>query len=67
MSSQFLFFEHSDFQGSGTGDETWAQKSGVIIGDKRVGPDGHYINHGWERYQETQLFGFMASINNAKL
>jgi len=66
-SSQFLFFDLSDFQGSGTGDETWAQKSGVVIGDKRVGPDGHYINHGWERYQDTKLFGFMASINNAKL
>ena len=66
-SMEFLFFDLSDFQGGGTGDETWAQKSGVVIGDKRVGPNGHYINHGWERYQDMKSFAFRASINNAKL
>ena len=66
-SMEFLFFDLSDFQGGGTGDETWAQKSGVVIGDKRVGPNGHYINHGWERYQDIKSFAFRASINNAKL
>ena len=66
-SLEFLFFDLSDFQGGGTGDETWAQKSGVVIGDKRVGPNGHYINHGWERYQDIKSFAFRASINNAKL
>ncbi len=63
----FAFFDLSDFQGRGTGDETWAQKSGVVVGDKRVGPDGYYINHGWERYQDVKLFPFKASINNAKV
>ena len=66
-SMEFLFFDLSDFQGGGTGGETWARKSGVVIGDKRVGPDGHYINHGWERYQDIKSFAFRASINNAKL
>jgi len=63
----FLFFDLSDFQGGGTGSETWAQKSGVVVGDKRLDSDGNYINHGWERYQSRRLFSFRAAINNAKL
>jgi hypothetical protein len=62
-SSEFLFFDLSDFDTP----RHRGSKSGVVIGDKRVGSDGNYINHGWERYQHTKLFSFRAAINNAKL
>lgn len=64
---EFLFFEPSDFQGSGTGAETWGLLSGVLVGEKRTDSSGRYVNHGFERYQEVLSSLFRAAINRAKI
>ena len=64
---EFLFFEPSDFQGSGTGAETWGLLSGVLVGEKRTDSAGRYVNHGFERYQEVLASVFRAAINRAKI
>ena len=63
----FLFFEPSDFQGSGTGAETWGLLSGVLVGEKRTDSAGRYVNHGFERYREVLSSLFRAAINKAKI
>ena len=72
---EFLFFEPSDFQGSGTGAETWGLLSGVLAGEKRIYPkisktvyfEGRYVNNGFERYQAVLASVFRAAINRAKI
>ena len=64
---EFLFFEPSDFEGSGTGAETWGLLSGVLVGEKRTDSAGRYVNHGFERYQEVLASVFRAAINRAKI
>ena len=64
---EFLFFEPSDLEGSGTGAETWGLLSGVLVGEKRTDSAGRYVNHGFERYQELLASVFRAAINRAKI
>ena len=63
----FLFFETSDLEGSGTGSETWGLLSGVLVGEKRTDSAGRYVNHGFERYQVVLSSLFRAAINRAKI
>ena len=64
---EFLFFEPSDLQGSGTGAETWGLLSGVLADEKRTDSAGRYVNHGFERYQGVVSSLFRAAINKAKI
>lgn len=64
---QFLFFEPSDFQGSGSGAQTWGLLSGVLAGEDRITSKERYVNHGFERYQDANSNFFRAAINRAKI
>ena len=64
---QFLFFEPSDVQGSGSGAQTWGLLSGVLAGEDRITSEERYVNHGFERYQDVNSNFFRAAINRAKI